>query len=94
MPNQWQLAAYLASHSVAVKPRPFGLDPLDRILIELAAGPNVPGRIRFARFLIDHGAPVESSHLELAAQLYRADERAYRRLVELVPELASQAPGG
>ena len=94
LPNQWQLAAYLAGRSVALKPRPFGLDPLDRVLMELAARPTVPGRIPFARFLIDHGAPVESSHLELAAQLYRADERTYRRLVELVPELASQAPGG
>ena len=94
LPTQWEFAEYLASRSVAVKPRPFGLDPLDRVLMELAARPTVPGRIPFARFLIDHGAPVESSHLELAAQLYRTNERAYRRLVELVPELASPTPGG
>ena len=94
--HEWRLAEYLASRSVAVKPRPFGLDPLDRILMDLVAYPSVgtDGRVRFARFLLDHGAPVEASHLELAAQLFNKDERAYRRLVDAVPELALRAPSG
>ena len=92
--DQWRMAEYLASRSVAVKPRPFGLDPLDVTLRMLALHPNGPGRIRFARFLLDHGAPVEPSHLELAAQVFLADEGTHRRLVESVPELALRAPDG
>ena len=92
--DQWQMAEYLASRSVAVKPRPFGLDPLDVTLRMLALHPSGPGRIRFVRFLLDHGAPVEPSHRELAAQVFLADERVHRRLVEAVPELALRAPDG
>ena len=94
--REWRLAEYLASRSVAVKPRPFGLDPLDRVLMDIVALPRAESeaRVRFARFLIEHGAPVEASHLELAAQLFAKDEEAYRRLVDAVPELASRAPGG
>ena len=70
--HEWRLAEYLASRSVAVKPRPFGLDPLDRVLMDIVASPRVDSEagVGFARFLIDHGAPVEASHLELAAQLF------------------------
>ena len=85
----WRLAEYLASRSVAVKPHPFGLDPLDEHLMRLVGWPELRGGIEFARFLIDHGAPVESSHLELAEQLSMADQGVYQRLVDLVPELAS-----
>ena len=94
--HEWRLAEYLASRSVAVKPRPFGLDPLDRVLMDIVASPRVDSEagVGFARFLIEHGAPVEASHLELAAQLLAKDEEAYRRLVNAVPELASRAPSG
>lgn len=86
----WQFAEYLASRSVPVKPSAWGLDPLDRVLTSLVAHPRISRhRIRFARFLIDHGAPVEPSHLELAAQLAVRDEDAHRRLLSRVPELAS-----
>ena len=92
----WQFVEYLASRQVAVKPQPYGLDPLDYILMDMVAWPVLQseGRVRFARFLIDHGAPVEASHLELAGQLLAKDEEAYRRLVDAVPELATRAPGG
>ena len=94
--REWRLAEYLASRSVAVKPRPFGLDPLDRVLMDIVASPRVDSEagVGFARFLIEHGAPVEASHLELAGQLLAKDEEAYRRLVDAVPELAARAPGG
>ena len=92
--DHWQFAEYLASRSVAVKSLPFGLDPLDQLLMRLAEWPEMPGGSRFARFLIDHGAPVEASHVELAERLSMIDERTHRRLVELVPELAAKVHSG
>ena len=86
-----QFAELLASRSVAVKPRAFGLDPLDTVLMRLVEFPQSMGSpaIPFVRFLIDHGAPIEASHLELARQLAAADAAVYRRLVRTVPALAS-----
>ena len=88
--GSWRLAEYLADRHVSVKPSAFGLDPLDRVLTKLLDSPRWGSRdrIRFARFLIDHGAPVESSHLELAESIARANEDTYRRLVGVVPEIA------
>lgn len=87
---RWRFAELLISHSVSVKPSPYGMDPLDTALAHLARFPSVDSEtaIRLARFLIDHGAPIEASHLQLARQLAVADEDAYRRLVGAVPELA------
>lgn len=64
--------------------------------MDIVASPRVDSEagVGFARFLIEHGAPVEASHLELAGQLLAKDEEAYRRLVYAVPELASRVPGG
>lgn len=86
---RWRFAELLASRSVSVKPSPYGLDPLDTVLTGLVEYPtvNAAAAVRFARFLIDHGAPIEESHLLLARQLAVADEEAYRRLVSAVPEL-------
>lgn len=86
----WRFADYLISRSVSVKPSALGLDPLDVTLMRLRDVP-LPGkhRIRLARFLIDHGAPVEASHVELAKQLSMRNERIYERLISAVPELAS-----
>ena len=88
--GNWRLAEYLADRHVSVKPSAFGLDPLDRVLTRLLDSPRWGRRerIRFARFLIDHGAPVESSHFELAEAISRANEETYRRLVSMVPEVA------
>lgn len=86
----WRFADYLISRSVSVKPSALGLDPLDVTLMRLRDVP-LPSkhRIRLARFLIDHGAPVEASHVELAEQLSMRNERVYERLISAVPELAS-----
>ena len=86
----WRFADYLISRSVSVKPSALGLDPLDVTLMRLRDVP-LPGthRIRLARFLIDHGAPVEASHVELAEQLSMRNERVYERLIHAIPELAS-----
>ena len=86
----WRFAELLVSRSVSVKPRPYGLDPLDTVLTRLArfSRGGSETEIQLARFLIDHGAPIEASHLQLARQLAVADEEAYRRLVSAVPELA------
>lgn len=86
----WRFARYLASRSVTAKPTAFGLDPLDITLQRLLKLPRWRrGNIRFARFLIDHGAPVESSHRQLARRIATADANIYQRLVATVPELAS-----
>ena len=86
----WRFAEYLASRSVSVKPTAFGLDPLDTALTELLRHPRWrAANIRFARFLIDQGAPIERSHRELASMIATADANTYRRLVSVVPELAS-----
>ena len=86
---RWRFAELLASRSVSPKPSPYGLDPLDTVLTRLVEYPtvNAAAAVRFARFLIDYGAPIEESHLLLARQLAVADEEAYRRLVSAVPEL-------
>lgn len=88
--GSWRFAEYLANRYVSVKPSPAGLDPLDRVLMELLDSPRWGSRprIRFARFLIDHGAPVESSHWQLAQSIARANEDTYWRLVNVVPEIA------
>ena len=86
----WRFARYLASRSVTAKPTAFGLDPLDITLQRLLKLPRWRrGNIRFARFLIDHGAPVEVSHRQLARRIATADANIYQLLVATVPELAS-----
>ena len=86
----WRFADYLISRSVSVKPSALGLDPLDVTLMRLRDAPlGGEHKIRLARFLIDHGAPVETSHVELAEQLSMRNERVYERLIHAVPELAS-----
>ena len=88
--STWRFAEYLASRAVTVKPNAYGLDPLDTVLLRLLDLPLV-GRagIPFVRFLIDHGAPIEPSHLQLAESISKADAETYRRLVNVAPELAS-----
>ena len=79
---------YLASNSVTMKPSEIGLDPLDTVLLEMLRRPfaNRPG-VRVARFLIDHGAPIELSHRELVEHIAQTDFDGFRRLVKEVPEL-------
>ena len=88
--STWRFAEYLASRAVTVKPNAHGLDPLDIVLsrlldLPLASRAGIP----FVWFLIDHGAPIESSHLQLAESISKADAETHRRLVNAVPELAS-----
>lgn len=85
-----RFAELLASRSVSVKPGAHGLDSLDTVLRRLVESPWKPAlpAIPFARFLIDQGAPIEASHLQLARQLEATDAAVYRRLVAAVPALA------
>lgn len=87
---RWQLAELLASRSVSVKPSAYGMDPLDNVLMRLSHRPGAvfEDDIRFVRLLVDHGAPIEESHLSLASEIGVADQDGYRRLVRAVPELA------
>ena len=83
---------FLAENSVAMKPDGGGLDPLDMVLLEILRRPfaNRAG-VRVARFLVDHGAPVGTSHRDLVEEIALADWDGYRRLVRELPEL-EQAP--
>ncbi len=86
--NTGRWLRFLASNSVTMKPSGIGLDPLDTVLLEMLRRPftNRPG-VGVARFLIDHGAPIESSHREFVEQIAQTDFDGYRRLAEAVPEL-------
>lgn len=79
---------FLAENSVPMQPDGGGLDPLDTVLLEVLRRPftNSAG-VRIARFLIDHGATVGTSHRELAEEIALADWDGYRHLIREVPEL-------
>ena len=83
-----ELAKFLTAHSVPMHGTPYGLDALDRVLHKVASASfTVPAATVFARYLIDAGARVERSHLELMAAIRGSDPVVYERLVDAVPEL-------
>ena len=85
----WELAHFLAEHDVSVKPRRYGFDPLDNVLRTGLDTPLAwPGVLAYSRFLIDRGALVERSHLEIARLIAEEDPERHRLLVDAVPELA------
>lgn len=85
-----RFAEYLASRFVAIKPSVWGLDPLDQALTNLLRYRySNRSLMLFVRFAIDYGAPVESSHLQLAQSISMANPDTYRRLVSIAPELIS-----
>ena len=84
------LAKFLVAHSVPMQAHSLGLDALDRVLHRLSDAPfAAPAATGFARFLIEAGARVERSHLELMDAIRGLHPEVYRRLVEAVPELAT-----
>ena len=88
-PDVKALARFLAEQAVTVKPRPLGFDPLDNVLRAALRGPLAwPPVVDYCRFLLDHGAPVERSHLELAALIAERYPARYRQLADAAPELA------
>lgn len=91
-PVNLEMAAFLAAHSVSPKPSPRGKDPLDLILSRMVRMAGV-GRteFEFARLLVSIGAPIESSHRELAGRLALVDPQDYRKLVNAIPELEGDA---
>ena len=87
--DAWALAHFLAEHDVSVKPRWYGFDPLDNVLRTGLDRPWAwPGVAVYCRFLIDRGAVVEQSHLELAQLIAEENPERHRLLVDVVPELA------
>ena len=85
---QW--LEYLVSRSVTTKPSPFGLDPLDTVLLAILENPvAVPVGVGVARLLLDNGAPIELSHRQLVDQIRRSDSARYELLVATVPALMS-----
>lgn len=74
--NTSALRRYLAEHSVTPKPSVAGLDPLDLALLGILDSATHRSRgadVAYARFLIDLGAPIEHSHLQLARMIADAD---------------------
>ena len=83
---QW--LEYLMDRSVSTKPSPFGLDPLDTVLLAILESPSVtPSGVGLARFLIDNGAPIEMSHRQLVQQIKTVDADRYELLVAVIPAL-------
>ncbi|MDE0037595.1 MAG: hypothetical protein OXU77_08530 [Gammaproteobacteria bacterium] len=79
---------YLIDHSVSPKPSPFGLDPLDTVLLAILESPSAtPAGVGLARFLIDNGAPIETSHRQLVRQIQTADVDRFELLVAVIPAL-------
>ena len=93
-PVNLEMAAFLAAHSVSPKPSPYGKDPLDLVLSRMVRMAAV-GRTEFdfARLLVSIGAPVESSHRELAGRLALVDSEDYRKLVNAIPQLRNGTYG-
>lgn len=88
-PDTLEWAYFLADREVTPKPYRWGLDPLDRLLKKMVDLTIVaPVAIGYVRLLIDKGAPVELSHLELADRLHEKSPAAHRALMECVPELS------
>ncbi len=83
------MARFLAERGVTVKPSALGLDPLDGVLLAILETPLMnPAGVYYVRFLLDHGALIESSHRELVCRLRSVDPQGYQHLVSAVPELA------
>lgn len=82
---------YLLDQGVAVKPDAPGYDALDYVLLNLVNQPRFRtshSALPWIRALINHGAPIEASHLQ-SMELLRLDRPAtYADIVEEVPELA------
>ncbi|MYD96556.1 MAG: hypothetical protein F4X98_04100 [Gammaproteobacteria bacterium] len=81
---------YLMERSVSTKPSPFGLDPLDTVLLAILENPSgTPAGVGLARLLIENGAPIELSHRQLAQQIRAADVNRFELLVAVIPALMS-----
>ena len=90
-PPALEMVAFLGEHAMAEGPSTAGLDALDRVLYEALARPTrATAAGRFARALIDRGAPVARSHRELMALIAESTPGAAAAIVEAVPELAPQ----
>ena len=90
--NALEMTGFLLNRSVSVKPSPSGLDPLDSVLLRILDSWIMnPAGVIYARILIDHGAPIEASHLQLAKRISIRDPDGYERLIGLVPELSPKS---
>lgn len=79
---------FLMNRSVTVKPSPFGLDPLDTVLLAILENPSAtPEGVGLARVLINNGAPIETSHRELVQQIRATDADRFEVLVAEIPAL-------
>lgn len=87
VPLRW--LDYLTSRSVSPSAGR-GLDPLDTVLFAFLDTPTsnrVPSAITLAQALIRAGAPVGSSHREIADRIRAMAPQAYAELVAAIPQL-------
>ena len=73
---------FLLTNNVDVKPSPNGLDPLDMALQYSVY--NAQG-IYYVKQLIAHGSPIESSHIQLLAQIQELNPKNYEKIAKLLP---------
>ncbi|WDE11401.1 hypothetical protein [Thalassomonas haliotis] len=73
---------FLLVHNVNVKPNPNGLDPLDMALQYTLY--NAQG-IYYVRKLLEYGAPIESSHIQLLTQMKENNPHNYEKIAGSLP---------
>lgn len=84
---------YLLDRGVPAKPRSPGLDPLDYVLLNLIAQPDIrtsESALPWIEKLIDHGIPVKASHLQLMELLRLERPDTYADIVRTVRELGGR----
>ena len=73
------------SYGVTVKPSTQGLDPLDIVLKRSSTNSNSS---YFIRKLLENGAPIQQSHIELIKELKNKNLDYYKKVISLNPELS------
>lgn len=86
-----QMAKFLAAQGVSPKPSPRGMDPLDDILSAMVMWGVDEEGLWLARLLVDIGAPIEPSHLELTQRIALVAPGDHAKLVRAIPPLGLSA---
>ena len=79
------MASFLASQGVRPKPSSLGIDPLDEVLSAMVSLGVGDSGLWLARLLVDHGAPIEASHRELARRIAVLHPNGHLKLVQAIP---------
>lgn len=88
-----EMASFLAARGVSPKPSQRGMDPLDEVLSDMVTLGVDDSGLWLARLLVDIGAPIETSHLELTQRIALLGADGHLRLVQAIPALALPESG-